>query len=127
MKTLASNAGGLFCPDQLHPGAFGIPAVRRIEMSGTPAGDLRDGQPHPMTLLDLTCVGSTGTPAADQVADFPGPQAMSQRGRSSCLSSRAGYSSVRFARAMAPSQCALGFAVRVCVSRSTATSPNVGP
>jgi hypothetical protein len=80
MRTLASDAGGLFCPGQLHPGAFGIPAVRRIQMSGTPAGDLRDGAAHPMTLLDLVCVGSTGNPAADQVADFPGPQASSTAG-----------------------------------------------
>jgi hypothetical protein len=68
------------CPGQLHPGAFGIPAVRRIELTGRSAGDLRDGQPHPMTLLDLACVQSTGNPAADVVADFPGPQASSEAG-----------------------------------------------
>jgi len=33
-----------------------------------------------MTLLDLVCIGSTGNPAADQVADFPGPQVSSQAG-----------------------------------------------
>ena len=46
-------------------------------MSGTSAGDLRDGLPHPVSMLDLVCIQSTGNPAADQVADFPGPQANS--------------------------------------------------
>jgi len=76
-----ANANGLFCPGQVHAGAFGIPAVRRIEMSGTTGGDLRDGEPHGVTTLDLTCIGSTGNPAADQVADFPGPQASSTAGQ----------------------------------------------
>ena len=80
-RTLAANASGLFCPNQLHAGAFGVPGVRRIALDGIPAGDIRDGAPHPVTLLDLVCVGSTGNPAADQLADFPGPQAQSTAGQ----------------------------------------------
>jgi hypothetical protein len=79
-RTMVANASGLFCPNQVHAGAFGVPVTRRIELGGIPAGDLTDGQPHPVTLLDLVCVGSTGTPAADQLADFPGPQATSIAG-----------------------------------------------
>ena len=79
-RALAANASGLFCPNQVHAGAFGVSVARRIELGGIPAGDLRDGQPHPVTLLDLVCVGSTGNPTADQLADFPGPQATSIAG-----------------------------------------------
>ena len=79
-RSLSANASGLFCPNQLHAGAFGVPAVRRIALDGIAAGDLRDGQPHQTTLLDLVCIGSTGTPAVDQLADFPGPQAISNTG-----------------------------------------------
>jgi hypothetical protein len=76
-RSLAANASGLFCPNQLHAGAFGVPAARRIELAGLAAGDLRDGLPHPLSLLDLVCIGTTGNAAADQLADFPGPQATS--------------------------------------------------
>jgi hypothetical protein len=79
-RSLAADASGFFCPNQLHAGAFGVPAVRRIALDGIAAGDLRDGLPHPVTLLDLVCVGSTGNPTADQLADFPGPQATSIAG-----------------------------------------------
>jgi hypothetical protein len=78
-RSMGANASGLFCPNQVHTGAFGVPAARRIELGGIPAGDLTDGAPHPVTLLDLVCIGATGTPA-DQLADFPGPQAMSIAG-----------------------------------------------
>lgn len=73
-------ADGLFCPDQENPGAFGVPAVRRIELTGIPAGDLSDGAAHPATLLDLVCVAATGNSAVDNLADFPGPQAQSIAG-----------------------------------------------
>ena len=59
---------------------FGVPAVRRIALDGIPAGNLRDGMPHPATLLDLVCIASTGSQPADQLADFPGPQAVSTTG-----------------------------------------------
>jgi len=31
-------------------------------------------------VLDLACIQTTGNPAADGVADFPGPQASSEAG-----------------------------------------------
>jgi hypothetical protein len=79
-RSMSAGPTGLFCPNQLHAGAFGVPAVRRIELDGMPASNLNDGQPHPVTLLDLVCIPSTGSPAADQLADFPGPQATSTAG-----------------------------------------------
>jgi hypothetical protein len=54
---------------------FGESSARRVELSAGFAGDLRDHQPHPTALLDLSCVGSLGNPVADQLADFPGPLA----------------------------------------------------
>jgi hypothetical protein len=76
-KTLAANGAGLFCPGQLNAGAFGEHDARRIELTGTPAGDLRDHQPHLTSLLSLSCIPTTGSAAADTLADFPGPQAQS--------------------------------------------------
>jgi hypothetical protein len=75
-RSLAS-ATGLFCAGQVHPGAFGEHDARRIELTGTPAGDLRDHQSHVGTLLTLGCISTTGSAAADTLADFPGPQAQS--------------------------------------------------
>jgi hypothetical protein len=76
-KTLTANASGTFCPNQLHAGAFGEEDARRIELTGSPAGDLRDHQPHTANLLTLSCVPSSGIAAVDTLADFPGPQAQS--------------------------------------------------
>jgi len=75
-----SSPDGLFCPGQINPGAFGVPEARRIEETGIAAGSLLDLQPHPATLLNVTCVGSTGDPVVDAAADFPGPQANSIAG-----------------------------------------------
>jgi hypothetical protein len=75
-----SAADGLFCPGQVNPGAFGEPEARRIEESGIPAGNLLDLQPHSATLLNITCIGSSGNPVVDQAADLPGPQATSIAG-----------------------------------------------
>jgi hypothetical protein len=73
-------ADGLFCPGQVHPGAFGEEDARRIEVTGIAAGSLRDHLPHPQTLQTLQCVASTGNALADELADFPGPQAQSTVG-----------------------------------------------
>ena len=80
-KTLTADGAGLFCPNQANAGAFGETEARRIELTGTLAGDLRDHAPHTATLLNLTCVPSTGVPAVDHLADFPGPQAQSNAAR----------------------------------------------
>jgi hypothetical protein len=78
-RTLAA-ADGLFCPGQLHPGAFGLPAARRIDLPGIPAGNLQDHDPHLATLLQLFCVPATGNSQVDHLADYPGPQAQSITG-----------------------------------------------
>lgn len=75
-----SAPDGLFCAGQRSPGAFGNPAARRIELTEGPAGDLRDGQLHAASLLDLSCVPATGQPEIDALSDFPGPQALSIAG-----------------------------------------------
>jgi hypothetical protein len=75
-----SSANGLFCPGQRNPGAFGDPAVKRIELSGFPRFDLGDGEPHSLVLLDLQCVAATGNQLVDDLSDFPGPQAMTIAG-----------------------------------------------
>jgi hypothetical protein len=75
-----SAADGLFCPGQVHPGAFGDEDVRRIEVAGIAAGSLRDGLPHAQTLQTLQCAQSTGNTLADELADFPGPQVQSTVG-----------------------------------------------
>jgi hypothetical protein len=77
---MLSAADGLFCPSQAHAGAFGIPAARRIELTGIAAGDLHDHQPHLTTLLNLFCVPQTGNATVDMLADFPGPEALSTTG-----------------------------------------------
>lgn len=75
-----SAADGLFCPGQRNPGAFGDPAVRRIELTRGPIVSLRDGEPHATALLQIGCLPATGNPVADDLSDFPGPQAMSVAG-----------------------------------------------
>ena len=78
--TSKSAANGLFCPGQVNPGAFGDEDVRRIELTGTPAGNLLDFAPHPATFLNLRCIAPTGNDVVDALADFPGPQAQSIAG-----------------------------------------------
>ncbi len=75
-----SAASGLFCPGQRNAGAFGEPNVRRIELNGTPAGNLLDLAPHPATFLTLGCAGASGDGLVDSLADFPGPAAASVTG-----------------------------------------------
>jgi hypothetical protein len=75
-----SAADGLFCPGQRNSGAFGESDVRRIELSGTPAGSLLDLAPHPATFLSLGCGTASGNPLVDNLADLPGPAAASITG-----------------------------------------------
>jgi hypothetical protein len=73
-------SNGLFCPGQNNPGAFGEEDVRRIELSGTPAGSLLDLAPHAATFLSLGCAPASGDPMVDSLADLPGPAASSVTG-----------------------------------------------
>jgi hypothetical protein len=77
--TLAA-ADGNFCPNQRTPGAFGKTDARRIVETGSPAGDLRDRQPHAYVVAGIPCIGSGGSSAVDDFADLPGPNGVSTPG-----------------------------------------------
>ena len=75
-----TSASGNFCPGQGSsafgaPGAFGF-AAECIQESGSPAGDLTDGNPHPAVLGSVFCIPATGSGAIDASADLPGPGAI---------------------------------------------------
>lgn len=71
-----TSVNGSFCPGQSHAGAFGQAAARCIQATGSPAGDLTDQQPHPVTLGATFCLPPTNNGAVDGVADLPGPGAI---------------------------------------------------
>lgn len=73
----AVAADGVFCAGQRTPGAFGETETKRIVEIGSPAGDLRDHQPHPITLAGVPCIASGGSPLVDDFADLPGPNGAS--------------------------------------------------
>jgi hypothetical protein len=78
-------ATGVFCPGQTSPGAFGQ-AAQCMQESGTPAGDLSDGQPHISTLGSVFCIPATNNAAVDGVADLPGPGAIGLNGNAQLIS-----------------------------------------
>ena len=73
-------ADGLFCQGQTTAGAFGQAGAKCITETGTPAGNLSDGQPHPAVLGSVFCIPATGNGAVDGVADLPGPGAIGLNG-----------------------------------------------
>ncbi len=73
----STAADGLFCPGQNHAGAFGQPTAQAFSQTGSPAGDLTDGNPHSSTLVSNFCIPATGSPALDSLADLPGPGSLS--------------------------------------------------
>jgi hypothetical protein len=77
---------GLFCPGQVNPGAFGIPAAQAISQMGSPAGDLSDGLPHAGILVSNFCIPATGNLALDGIADLPGPGSLSLSGNAQFFS-----------------------------------------
>jgi hypothetical protein len=96
-STLTAAANGRFCPIatagtcttstdpkncQRTPGCFGRAACRRIEETGSPAGNLGDAQAHNVTIAATFCIPSTGNSLIDggTGADLPGPGAVSIRG-----------------------------------------------
>jgi hypothetical protein len=90
-----TDAGGVFCPSQAHPGAFGVGNgnctaaatpfacctgagtgtcdVQRISQTGSPAGNLTDMNPHAGIVGYNFCIPATGNAGVDAVADLPGP------------------------------------------------------
>jgi hypothetical protein len=73
-QTLSDGSGEL-CTGQATPGAFGDTTVRRITVTGAPAGALTDGLPHSATLAGLQCRTADGALAVEW--DLPGPTAAS--------------------------------------------------
>jgi hypothetical protein len=69
-------ADGLFCPGQVHAGAFGVPAVRRIATTGKRLSLLDPSQ----TLAAPFCIPRTGSVALDTISDVAGPGAVSISG-----------------------------------------------
>jgi hypothetical protein len=78
--TVVTQSTGLFCPSQGHAGAFGLSAARTIQVSGTAAGAVGDGQVHSGVLAGVFCVPATGNASIDPAADLPGPGAVSING-----------------------------------------------
>ncbi len=73
-------SNGLFCPEQIHAGAFGVTGARCVKETGSPAGSLIDGASHPAALGAAFCIAKTGAAAVDTVTDLPGPGAVGLKG-----------------------------------------------
>jgi hypothetical protein len=86
-----TGAAGNFCPSppatdpQQTGGAFGKTTAQCIKEVGSPAGDLRNGAPHPSKLASVFCIPKTGNPAIDPAANLPGPGAFSITGNAQGL------------------------------------------
>jgi hypothetical protein len=80
-----TSADGNFCPSQAHAGGFGKTAAQCIQKTGSPGGDLTDGNPHPGKLASVFCIPAVGNPAIDFAADLPGPGAFSITGNAQAL------------------------------------------
>ena len=78
--TTTTQPTGIFCTNQTHAGAFGQSAARTIQVSGTPASNVGDGQVHNGVLAGVFCVPATGNASLDPAADLPGPGAVSING-----------------------------------------------
>jgi hypothetical protein len=70
---------------QRNNGAFFSGAVSHISMTGSPAGDLTDGQPHPAKLVSIFCVPAVLDASVDVAADLPGPGATALEGEAQIL------------------------------------------
>jgi hypothetical protein len=70
-----SNGGGIFCPGQTDPGAFGQPSANSITANGTAGGDLTVGPAVNATLASAFCIPATGNVLIDGSAGLPGPGA----------------------------------------------------
>ena len=78
--SILSDAAGNLCPSQKTAGAFGNPTTKCIKQTGSPAGNLTDGQAHAATLAAAFCIPTTNNGTIDLVADLPGPGATSLNG-----------------------------------------------
>jgi hypothetical protein len=58
--------------------------------SGSPSGDLTDGQPHPSVLVSNFCIPATGFGPLDALGDLPGPGSLSLPGNAQFVASPSG-------------------------------------
>lgn len=80
--TSKADPTGRLCPGQFDGvGCFGLPACRRIDMQGTPAGPITSGSPAAATLVSVFCVPRTGSGIIDAAIALPGPGAVALSGR----------------------------------------------
>jgi len=78
-SSLSSDAGGVFCPGQPHPGAFGLADARGIVQHGSPAGDIRDFAPHEYIGAVTGCVPGSSNTVINQFGGLPFPLAVATR------------------------------------------------
>ena len=94
----ARSSGSFFCPVngaatctytgtqgstcQRTAGCFGRSTCKRIEESGTPAGNISDNAPHDVTISAIFCIPATGNTLVDGGSglDLPGPGVVSISG-----------------------------------------------
>jgi hypothetical protein len=75
---LTADDAGLFCPDQISPGAFGIDSVRKVIETGSPLGG--SGNLQAQTLAGVFCLPATGNAVVDGLGHLPGVGALSAPG-----------------------------------------------
>src|SRR5262249_4883617 len=75
-----TDAGGLFCTQQVTAGCFGSPACRTITDSGAAAGPITTGTPASATLASVFCVAGEGSGLIDARLNVPGPGAVALPG-----------------------------------------------
>jgi len=80
-----TNAGGIFCTSQTHAGAFHLTAGTTIKETGSPAGDITDGNPHASVLASVFCIPASLSAAINAVGDLPGPGATALGGNAQLL------------------------------------------
>lgn len=66
--------------EQRSPGAFAHPQAAVIALQGKPAGTLADGEAHPLTLVEESCIPPTFNSMVDAAIDLPGPGAWALSG-----------------------------------------------
>ena len=70
--TIVTSPDGNFCPSQKNPGTFGKAATRAIKQTGSPGGDLSDGDPHAAVLGYSFCVPASGNVRGRRVGGSSG-------------------------------------------------------
>jgi hypothetical protein len=78
-QVLHADAAGVFCPDQPAPGALTLPDARTIVEHGSPAGDLRDFQPHEFVTVLAGCIPASASAVITTGGGLPFPIAAATR------------------------------------------------